>query len=205
MTNPLSVPKTLPLLIVISGPSGVGKDTIVQALKEEKADDIHFVVTVTNRDPRPGEVHGVDYFFVTTEQFLHMIEADEFAEYARVYNDYKGVPKKQLRAAFDTGTDVIMRLDVQGAATLRDKYPDALLIYLTTSDEDLLKRLRARGTDSEDALRLRVAAVRREAATLKVFDYVVENPENCMESAVETILAIIHAEHHRVVPRKVEI
>ena len=198
-------PPANPLLIVISGPSGVGKDTIVQALKREKADDIHFVVTATNRDPRPGEVHGIDYFFVTTEDFLHMIEADELVEYARVYNDYKGVPKEQLRKAFAGGTDVIMRVDVQGAATLRQKYPDALLIYLTAREEDLLNRLRARGTDTEDALRLRVAMVRKEAGMLEEFDYVVENAENCVEQAVKTILAIIHAEHHRVIPRQVEI
>jgi guanylate kinase len=194
---------TYPLLIVISGPSGVGKDSIVQALKSQKGMPFHFVVTATNREPRPEERQGVDYLFVSTEEFTRMIEADELVEYARVYNDYKGVPKSQLRQAFQSGKDVIMRVDVQGAATLHDKYPDALLIYLTASEEDLLKRLRARKTDSDEALRLRVAMGRSEATQLDEFDYVVENAENCLDQAVETILAIIEAEHHRVQPRKV--
>lgn len=203
-TNP-SQTKRFPLLIVISGPSGVGKDSIVQALKDHQGLPFHFVVTATNREPRQDERHGIDYLFVSTEEFTRMIEADELVEYARVYNDYKGVPKSQLRQAFASGKDVVMRVDVQGAATLHDKYPDALLIYLTASEKDLLDRLRKRKTDSEEALRLRVAMGRSEASHLDEFDYVVENAENRLSRTVETILAIITAEHHRVQPRRVEL
>ncbi len=194
-----------PLLIVISGPSGVGKDSIVHALKRHEGLPFHFVVTATNREPRPDEREGIDYFFVSTEEFTRMIQADELVEYARVYNDYKGVPKAQLRQAFESGKDVVMRVDVQGAATLHDRYPDALLIYLTASEHDLLKRLRKRKTDSEEALRLRAAMVRKESEHLDEFDYVVENAENCLEEAVETILAIVKAEHHRVQQRRVDL
>jgi guanylate kinase len=165
-----------PLLIVISGPSGVGKDSVLQGLKARNL-KLHFVVTTTNRPARPGEEEGVDYFFVSTDEFIAMIEADELIEYAQVYNDYKGVPKDQLRDAFESGRDVIMRVDVQGASTLRQKYPGAVLIYLTASEADLLSRLKARGADNVDALRLRVAMGRKEFNRLPDFDYTVENAE----------------------------
>jgi len=136
-----------PLLVVISGPSGVGKDTVIKCMKERNQ-SIHFVITATNRPPRKGEIHGVDYFFVSTDKFAAMIEHDELIEYALVYNDYKGVPKEQVRQALTSGKDVVMRVDVQGAETIKDLCPDALLIFLTTQDEDeLVNRLKARQTD----------------------------------------------------------
>ena len=106
--------KPQPLLIVISGPSGVGKDSVVQGLKNCQF-PIHFVVTATTRPRRQNEVHGVDYFFLTKDEFARMIEQDEFIEYAIVYNDYKGIPKQQVREALSSGKDVLMRVDVQGA------------------------------------------------------------------------------------------
>ena len=192
-----------PLLVVISGPSGVGKDTVIKCMKERNQ-PIHFVITATNRPPRKGEIHGVDYFFVSTDKFAAMIEHDELIEYALVYNDYKGVPKEQVRQALTSGKDVVMRVDVQGAATIKDLCPDALLIFLTTQDEDeLVNRLKARQTETPEGLNLRIATARKELQRIKDFDYVVINRDSHLDEAIDTILDIIHAEHHRVQQRKV--
>ncbi|HUF39723.1 MAG TPA: guanylate kinase [Anaerolineales bacterium] len=196
--------KKHPLLIVISGPSGVGKDSVLKGLKGRDL-GLHFVVTATNRAPRPAEQDGIDYFFVSTDAFIEMIEADALIEYAQVYNDYKGVPKAQLRGAFASGKDVIMRVDVQGASTLRAKYPGALLIYLTASEEDLRSRLRARGDDDDDALRLRVAMARKEINRLPDFDYIVENADGKLEETIDSIVAIVRAEHLKVAHREVSL
>ena len=195
--------KPEPLLIVISGPSGVGKDTVVLRLKERGL-PIHFVVTATTRPARDGEVHGVDYYFFSKEEFADMIEKDEFLEYAFVYNDYKGIPKFQVREALASGRDVVMRLDVQGAATIRELCPEALLIFLTTdTEEELVERLRARKTEAEAELKLRIATARKELNRVDEFDYVVVNRDDQLDKTVDIITAIIHAEHHRVKHRKV--
>jgi guanylate kinase len=192
-----------PLLIVISGPSGVGKDTVIQRMKERKL-PFHFVVTATTRPPRPNEVHGVDYFFVSHDEFAEMINQDELLEYAIVYNDYKGIPKQQVRQALESGKDVVMRIDVQGATTIRELCEDALMIFLTTQDEqEMVTRLSARKTETPEGLNLRIATARQELKRIVEFDYVVVNREDQLDDAVDTILAIIHSEHHRVVPRKV--
>ena len=194
-----------PLLIVISGPSGVGKDSVVQALKKRGL-PFHFVVTVTTRLPRAGEVDGEDYFFVSKEEFARMIENDEMFEYAHVYNDYKGSSKKQVRDALSCGQDVIMRLDVQGAATVRKLAPEALLIFLTTqSEHELVERLKNRKSDSAEDLSLRIATAQRELKRAGEFDYVIVNSDGCLKETVETVIAIIRAEHHRVNPRKVNL
>lgn len=205
MTDPIpfSPPQHKPLLIVISGPSGVGKDTVIQRMKEREL-PFHFVVTATTRQPRPEEVHGVDYYFLSHDEFAEMIEQDELLEYAIVYNDYKGIPKQQVRQALESGKDVVMRLDVQGAATIREISPEAVLIFLTTqSQEELVNRLRVRKTETPEGLNLRIATARQELKRIGEFDYVVVNPEYQLDETVDTILAIIHAEHHRVHPRKV--
>jgi guanylate kinase len=198
--NPI---KREPLLIVISGPSGVGKDTVVQALQEH-GHPFYFVVTATTRPIRPGEQEGVDYFFVTREEFARMIEADELLEYAYVYNDYKGIPKQQVRDALASGKDVIMRLDVQGAATIRSLCPEAVLVFLTTrTEEELIRRLEARETEDPEELNLRIAMARKELQRLDEFDYVVINAEGQKDEAVEMILKITQTEHQRVHHRKV--
>src|SRR4030066_2187383 len=122
----INLPHPEPLLIVISGPSGVGKDTVIQRMKERNL-PFHFVVTAATRPPRPNEVHGRDYFFYSHDQFAEMIEKGELLEYAIVYNDYKGIPKAQVREASPTGKDVAMRLDIQGAATIRRLGPAPLM------------------------------------------------------------------------------
>ncbi|KAF0109189.1 MAG: guanylate kinase [Anaerolineaceae bacterium] len=194
-----------PLLVVISGPSGVGKDSVVHGLKERGL-PVHFVVTATTRPRREGEVHGQDYFFVSKEEFARMIENDEFFEYAIVYGDYKGNSKQQVREALASGKDVVMRLDVQGAATIRKLAPEAVLVFLTTQDEaELVERLKARKTDTAEDLSLRIATARQELKRAAEFDYVVVNADGCLDETVKTVLAIIDAEHHRVNPRKVNL
>jgi guanylate kinase len=199
----LNTGKNQPLLIVLSGPSGVGKDSVIQTMKERGL-PFHFVVTATTRPARPEERHGADYFFLTKDDFAEMIEQDELLEYAIVYNDYKGIPKKQVREALASGKDVIMRIDVQGASTIRKLCPEALLIFLTTKDEDeLISRLIARKSETPEGLKLRIATARQEQKHIEQFDYVVVNPQEHLDETVNTIEAIIHAEHHRVHPRKV--
>lgn len=196
---------TPPLLVVISGPSGVGKDTILDGLKQRGL-PFHFVVTATTRPQRPHEVEGRDYFFVEESEFLRMIDQGELIEHAMVYDQHKGVPKQQVRDAMQSGMDVVMRVDVQGAKTIRKLAPEALLIYLTvSSEEELAGRLRKRRTESEADLQLRLATAREEYGYLEVFDYLVLNAESQVEVAVDTILAIIEAEHHRVQPRRVQL
>ena len=130
-------PQVTPLLVVISGPSGVGKDSLVDRIKARGA-QFHFVVTATSRPPRPGERHGVDYFFVSPEEFTKMIDSDELLEYAVVYGQHKGVPKRQIREALASGKDVVMRLDVQGATTIKSLIPEAVLIFLSAASEEEL-------------------------------------------------------------------
>ena len=192
-----------PLLVVISGPSGVGKDAVVkQLLKRDPK--LHFVVTATSRPPRPGEQHGVDYFFVSKEAFEQMIHQNELLEYANVYDQYKGVPKSQIREAMHSGQDVIMRLDVQGAKKIRSLCQDATLIFLApTNIDEWYRRLENRKTETAESLHLRLETVKEELKYLSEFDYVVYNPENCLEEAVSKIQAIIEVEHLRIHSRKI--
>lgn len=194
-----------PLLIVISGPSGAGKDTVMQRMKERGL-QFHFVTTATTRQRRPGEVEGKDYLFISAEKFAKMIEADEFMEHALVYGDYKGVPKEQVRKALASGHDVVMRLDVQGAETIRRLVPDALLIFITTdSEDDLISRLKERSTETPEALAIRIATTRQELKRVDAFDYVIVNHDDQLDHTVDVVQAIIEAEHHRVQPREVNL
>jgi guanylate kinase len=171
---------------------------------KERGLPFRFVVTATTRPQRPDEVEGMDYFFVDHQEFERMIEDDEFFEHAIVYDDFKGVPKWQVEEAFASGDDVIMRVDVQGAETIRKKCPEALLVFLSTMDEDeLIERLKARRTESEENLNLRIKTARQEFETVDTFDYYVINEGGKLDQTVDTILAIIDAEHARTIPRKV--
>lgn len=194
-----------PLLVVISGTPGVGKDSLLRRLREW-GHPFHFVVTATDRPPRPGEVHGVDYYFVTTGEFTRMIEEGELLEHALVYGQHKGIPRRHVREALASGKDVIMRVDVQGAATIRRLAPEAVLIFLTaSSEEELEQRLRKRGSDSPGQLQKRIATAREEMNQLPEFDYVVVNRDGELDHAAEDVLAIIRAEHCRIEPRVVEL
>jgi guanylate kinase len=194
-----------PLLIVISGPSGVGKDTVMQRM-QERGLPFHFVVTATTREKRANEVHGKDYFFVSKEEFARMINEDELIEHAIVYGDYKGIPKQQVREALASGKDVVMRVDVQGAESVRKLAPEALLIFITTeTEEELTHRLQTRKTENADALAIRIATARKELKRVEAFDYVIVNRDFQLDATVDAIRAIIDAEHHRVNHRKVSL
>lgn len=194
-----------PFLIVLSGPSGVGKDTVLQRMKELEL-PFHFVVTATSRPKRKGEIEGVDYFFVSADEFVAMIERDELLEHALVYDEHKGIPRQQVRDAFASGQDVIMRIDVQGAETIRQLYPGALLIFLSTQNEgELIARLKARRTESEEKLQLRIETAREELHKVELFDYYVVNADDQLDATVDAIQAIIASEHRRINPRQVRL
>lgn len=202
--NPYERP-TYPRLIVISGPSGVGKDTIARMMLEF-TDSFSFVVTATTRPPRAGEVHGQDYYFLSHDQFAQMIEEEELLEWAVVYNDYKGVPKRQIRDALESNRDVIMRVDVQGAATIRKLVPNAIFVFLTAeSEESMIARLRERKSETVEGLNLRIATARQEMRQLEEFDYFVINAEDRQQEAVDRILDIISAAHSRVDQKPIEL
>lgn len=186
-----------PLLFIISGPSGVGKDSVLRALKERNL-RLHHVITANTRDPRPDEKEGVDYYFVSHERFKEMIANDELLEYAEVYEDYKGVPKSEVKKAISTNQDVIFRLDVQGAAKIKSIYPQAISIFLIPSDqEEWFNRLGVRRMANEKDLDTRIETVQKELKTIDQFNYVVVNADNKLEETVDIIEAIIKAEHHR--------
>lgn len=199
----LKQPEQTSLLIVVSGPSGIGKDAVVQGLQARHL-PFHFVITATSRPPRSNEVHGVDYFFYSKEKFETMIESGEFLEHAWVYSDYKGVPKSQVMQALESGEDVVMRLDFQGAKTVRELCSDAILIFLTAkSKEEWLERLQNRRSETDEELAVRISTAKQEYDSLDIFDYIVLNEDGHLERTLDVIESIITAEHHRVHPRKV--
>lgn len=191
-----------PLLIVISGTSGIGKDAVLRGLKNRDL-PLHFVVTATSRPPRPDEVDGQDYFFFSREEFKQRIDRGDFIEYAMVYDDYKGAPRWQIDDALKSGRDVVLRVDVQGAATYRRLYPEAVLIFLIPNTiDEWFGRLKARNTESPENLKVRIDTAKEEVAQIGLFDYVVVNADHLLEKAVDDIIAIINVEHHRVHHRK---
>jgi guanylate kinase len=192
-----------PLFVVISGPSGVGKDSVLLALREREV-PFHFVVTMNSRPPRPGEVDGKDYHFVTPQRFEEMIAQDELLEWARVYDQYKGVPRFEVRQAMSSGQDVIMRVNIDGAATIKQIAPEALLIFLAPpSLDELRQRLAQRHTESAEQIERRLSVAQAELDQVTLFDYVVFNQSGTLARTVDTICHIIEAEKHRVVPRRV--
>jgi guanylate kinase len=203
--SPFSLKQPNPLLIVLSGPSGVGKDSVLEEL-QARGHPFHFVITATTRKPRPEEVDGEDYFFLTQDEFARMIEDGELLEYALVYQDYKGIPKSQVREALASGKDVVMRIDVQGAETVRKLAKDALLIFLLPqSEEELINRLKKRDTETKESLKLRIATTREEFKKIDIFDYIVVNKDDKLDETVDMIEAIIKAEQRRVHQRSVNL
>lgn len=195
----------VPMLIVISGPSGVGKDAVLNEMKARLL-PFHFVVTTTSRKPRPGEVEGVDYNFVDMDVFKEMIAKNELIEFALVYQDYKGIPREQVRRALLSGKDVVMRLDVQGARRIRDLFPEAVLIFLVPSDaKEWYQRLVDRKTETPESLKIRIDTALSELEQLDIFDYVVVNAQSRLQKAVDDIEAIIKVEHSRTNPRKITV
>lgn len=190
-----------PLLIVLSGPSGVGKDSVLAGLRK-RGYRFHFAVTVTTRPPRPGERDGVDYHFVSPQAFQEMLDRDELLEHAEVYGHRYGVPKEEIRR----GVDVFLRVDVQGAATIRRMLPGAVLIFLApASPQELEARLKGHLAGNDESLKRRQARYEEEMEELANFDYLVINPQGQLAQAVDQVLAIVTAEKCRVAPRRVEL
>ncbi len=193
------------LFIVISGPSGVGKDTVLAKMKQSRR-LLHYVVTATTRPQRPGEKNGLDYHFVSEEQFKRMIDTGQLLEWANVYDNLYGVPKRQIQQALAQGLDVVVKVDVQGAATIKNILPQAVFIFLTPpSLDELERRLKERKTESSEELKLRMETTRREINSLPMFDYVVINHQDRLDSTIAQIDAIISAEKCRVKPRIIEL
>lgn len=183
------------LLFVISGPSGAGKGSIYSKVIAKT--DLKRSVSVTTRPPRPDEVEGVNYFFRTEEQYQQMIAAGEFLETAEVYKNFYGTPKAPVFENLEKGNDVLFEVDVHGVKSIKKKYPEAIAIFVMTPDfETLEKRLRARGTETEDKIKIRLGAARRELSEYNMFDYIVFNDE--LDSAVQEVLDIVTAEKRKI-------
>jgi guanylate kinase len=195
------------ILVIISGPSGVGKDTIIEALRRRRHEpEYHYVVTSTTRATRPGEVNGVDYWFVDRPTFAAQRTAGEFLEANKVHGNWYGTPRSQVRQALGEGRDVILKIDVQGAQVVKEKIPGALLIFLIPpSLEDLFQRLRSRATETADELELRQRNAAIELARQEDYDYVVTNETGQVERTAERIDAIIEEEHRKHPDRRVEV
>ncbi len=197
MTDSTSRPGAL--LVVISGPSGVGKDTIIDALKRRPHErEYHYVVTYTTRPRRHGEVDRESYHFVDVERFRAMRDAGEFLEANEVHGRWYGTPRAQVQEALAAGKDVILKIDVQGAQVIKETVPEALLIFLVPpSLEDLFHRLRSRATESADELELRQRNAAIELARQDDYDYVVRNETGQVERTAERIDEIMADEHRR--------
>ena len=191
------------LLIVLSGPSGVGKDAVLTRMRQQ-GKPYHFVVTATTRPIRPSEFEGRDYMFVDEHTFREMIDAGDLLEWAEVYGNLYGVPKSQIVDALGRGRDVIVKPDVQGAATIREKAPEALFIFLAPPNmQELEDRLSRRMTESPVALQRRLDTARQEMEEASRFDYVVVNHDGRMDDAVAEIETIIDRERRRTPRRRV--
>ncbi len=202
--TPLNSP-VKPLLIVLSGLSGAGKDTVLEGLRQSSL-PLYFSVSATTREPRPGEKEGYDYYFVTKDKFQEMIGSNQMLEWARVYGNFYGRPLAPVRQAIQAGKDVIVRIDVQGAVTIKKKYPQALLIFLSTMTlEELEERLKKRRTETKEQLELRLKTANEELDHLETFDYFVINREDEIKQTVDDVLSIITAEKCRVKPRTVKL
>ena len=192
-----------PLLIVLSGPSGVGKDAVLARLKE-LGYPLKYITTLTTRSRRPSERSSVDYHFVSIGKFQKMIENNELLEWANVYGNWYGVPREKVKQALDKGRDVTVKVDIQGAATIKKILPQAIFIFLMPpSMEELVMRLKHRRTESPFDLALRLKTAEEEIKQLPLFDYVVVNRWDEIDQAVSGIGAIIAAEKCRVIPREI--
>jgi guanylate kinase len=194
-----------PLVIVISGPSGVGKDAILNRMKERPY-PFKYVTTLTTRQQRANEKHQVDYHFVSVDEYQKLVQNEGLLESARVYGNWYGVPRSPVREALAEGRDTIIKVDVQGAANIKKILPDAVLIFvLPPSIEELSKRLSQRRTESTADLSLRLKTAEQEIQQISSFDYVVLNSCDAVEKAIEDILAIIQAEKCRVKTRRYQL
>ena len=184
------------LLVIISGPAGSGKGTIVSRLRELAPFD--FSVSATTRKPRPGEQHGVHYYFVDKADFENKIEQGEMLEYAQYVGNYYGTPKKPVENALAEGKNIILDIEVKGALQIKEKMPEAIMIYVLPPDyETLLARIRGRGTETEEVIQKRMNEAKNEIKVFPRYDYVVINRNNGIDRAAEDVLAILRAEKMR--------
>lgn len=208
-SNPAAKPRgekgSRPLFVVLSGPSGVGKDAVLARMRKSKR-PFHCVVTATTRPRRAREKNGVDYHFLSQKTFQQMIDEHRFLEWANVYGNYYGVPKDEVSSALARGLDTIVKVDVQGAATIKKILPQAVFIFLIPpSMVELEERLKRRRSESSEALALRLATARKETRSLRLFDYVITSHQNELDEVVSLIDAIVAAEKCRVKPRTVKL
>jgi guanylate kinase len=193
------------LLFVLSAPSGTGKDSVIQALKETGT-DFYVVASVTTRAPRPGESEGNPYHFISEERFKQLIEADELLEYANVHGNWYGQPRQPIRENLQGGRDVLLKIDVQGAATVRRKVPEAIFIFLSPASlAELEQRLAQRDTETPDQRVRRLSDARAELAQRYLYDYVIVNRQNHLQEAVDRLCAIMLAEHSRTRSRQIQV
>lgn len=194
------------LLIVLSGPSGVGKGTVRKAIFSQPSTKFEYSISMTTRKPREGEIDGVDYFFKEKEEFEALIEQGKLLEYAQYVGNYYGTPVDYVKETLDAGKDVFLEIEVQGAKQVRDNFPDGLFIFLSPpSLSELQTRIVSRGTESTDLINNRMQEARKEIELMSLYDYVVENDE--VEAACNRINAIVQAEHcrtERVAPRYIK-
>ena len=192
-----------PLLIVLSGLSGAGKDAVLARIRESGY-PLTYITTITTRPQRNNERDNVDYHFISREKFQEMIERNELLEWANVYGNWYGVPREPVKQALDRGQDTIVKVDVQGAATIKKILPQAVFIFLTPpSIEELVLRLKKRRTESPSDLALRTKTAEEELKQLPMFDYIIINRQGEIERAVSEIEAVITAEKCRVHPREI--
>jgi guanylate kinase len=199
-----AAPTASGLVFVLSGPSGVGKSTLIEKLKNDGF-PITYCVTATTRPRRAGEEHGKHYYFVTDDEYDALLAADQFLEHAVVHDLYRyGIPLQSIRDGLRLGKDLIMAPDVQGASTVRWKLPNAITIFLRPASlEELLPRLEARGTETDQEKRIRVATAEREMQRMSEYDYVIVNQSDRLEQAIADLKAIIAAERLRLCRRVV--
>lgn len=185
------------LLIVFSGPSGVGKGTVRQEIFSTPDNKFEYSVSMTTRAQRPGEVDGKDYFFRSREEFEELIRNGQMLEYAEYVGNYYGTPLTYVNETLDKGIDVFLEIEVQGALQVKKKVPDAVFIFLTPPDlNELQERLVGRGTDSEEVIAQRIERAREEIALMSEYDYAIVNDE--VPLAAERVKRVIEAEHFRV-------
>lgn len=191
------------LLFVLSAPSGAGKDTVIQALQNQGA-DFFVVPSMTTRVPRPGESEGEPYYFVDQEHFARMVANNELLEHALVHGNWYGQPRQPIRDTLKTGRDVLLKIDVQGATTVRSLIPQAIFIFLHPgSSEELVYRLAARSTETEEELQRRLIDAKAELAEQHWYDYLIFNRHGRLQEAVDDLRAIMRSEHCRVTPRQI--
>lgn len=184
------------LLIVLSGPSGVGKGTVRKAIFSQPDTEFEYSISMTTRKPREGEVNGVDYFFKSREEFEDLIEQDRLLEYAEFVGNYYGTPVDYVRETLDSGKDVFLEIEVKGARQVREKFPEGLFIFLMPpSLNELKNRIVTRGTETDDLITNRLLSAREEIEMMDLYDYIVENDQVSLAS--ERIIAIVKAEHCR--------